>query len=305
MSMNADQVNVGSKPSPVMFPAQGVSAFGRIFENQADSRYPPGISREESRAPPSGVSLVLPAFNEEERIRSTLGKYIAVLGNCGRQFEIVVVVDGTDRTADVASKYEDQGVRVLRENRKLGKGGAILWGFRHARFDAIGYVDADGSLSPTDLEHMVHSIIADKADCVVASRWIRGSRWIHKEPLIKRFVGRVFNVLVRSLLQIPVRDTQCGAKFYRRDVIDRLIDQMTVTNLTTDVGFLFHAYQNGAKILEVPVTWDDDSRSRFHVSIMIPIMFLTIIGIRLMNLPMGKYVPTSLVAGFQRILGSI
>ena len=303
--MNETPVQSAATASQVSASIPANPGFETTYESRTERRYRTNSPETESLTAGSGVSLILPAYNEQARIGSTLDKYLPALEFCTRQFEIIVVVDGSDKTAEVARHYRNQGVRVVQEDHKLGKGGAILNGFRQAQFDAVGYVDADGSLMPSDLTCIVRSILDPGTDCVVASRWIPGSRWLHREPLTKMLAGRVFNLLVRSLLQVPVRDTQCGAKFYRRNVIDRLLSQVSVTNLTTDVGFLFHAHKNGARIYEVPVTWDDDPRSRFHLTTMIPIMFLTVIGIRLMNLPLGRYVPKSLVHKFQQFLGSI
>lgn len=253
----------------------------------------------------NGVSLVVPAHNEESRISPTIERYLRVLDSTRRPFEFLVVVDGTDRTAEVSLRYGDRGVRVIRSSRKLGKGGAILAGFRKSRFDVVGYVDADGSLSDKDLFRMIEIACAPGSDCVIASRWLPSSEWINVEPLLKRVASRGFNILVRGLLNLRVHDSQCGAKFYRGSLLDTILADVTVTNLTTDVGFLFHAQKNGARIQEVPVTWNNDSRSRFTLGTMIPIMFVTLVGMRVMNLPLGRAVPPRLVRTFARVLGSI
>ena len=252
-----------------------------------------------------GFSLVLPAHNEESRIGPTIERYLPILESTHRPFEIVVVADGFDGTVEVAEQYRERGVRVSRATRKLGKGGAMLAGFRQTRYDIVGYVDADGSLSSSDLAKMIEVISGTECECVIASRWMPESKWIRKEPLQKRIASRGFNLLIRGLLRLNVSDTQCGAKLYRGRLIDQLLSQVVVTNLTTDVGFLFHAQESGARIREVPVTWDNDPRSRFKLGIMVPIMLITVLGIRTMNSSLGKYVPYALVARFQRLLGSI
>lgn len=252
----------------------------------------------------AGVSLIIPAYNEAHRISPTIEKYLDVLKSIGLPFEIIVVADGTDHTVDLVQDFCSSGVKSLRVGHKLGKGGAILHGFKNAQFSVKGYADADGSLSAKDLHEMITTILNSDYDCVIASRWVPGSVWLRKEPLSKRIASRGFNVLVRALLRLPVRDTQCGAKLYRAAIVDKLLGKVTVTNLTSDVGFLFHAYKGGARIFEVPVSWDDDPRSRFHLGTMIPVMLATVLGIRVMNLPTAKYVPKQFVARFQALLGS-
>lgn len=255
------------------------------------------------RAP--GTSLVIPAHNEESRIGPTLEKYLPILESRGRPFEVIVVVDGSDRTSDVAERYGERGVRVTRARNKLGKGGAILAGFRETRHEVVGYVDADGSLSTEDFTKIIELISTKRADCVIASRWLAGSQWVRKESFQKRIASRGFNILTRGLLGLDIHDTQCGAKFYRGQLVDKLVRQVMVTNLTTDVGFLFHAHKNGATIMEIPVTWDDDPRSRFNLATMVPIMFLTVLGIKVMSLSISRILPDSAVVRFQRLLGSI
>lgn len=252
-----------------------------------------------------GVSLVLPAYNEERRIVPTIEKYLSILESNKQQFEIIVVADGSDGTADIARKYGGRDVRVASVGHKLGKGGAILTGFRESRFDAIGYVDADGSLSSEDFRAMIQTIGQGEVDCVVASRWLPDSQWVHREPLKKMIASRGFNILTRGLLGLPISDTQCGAKFFRGNLVDRLLHRVTVTNVTWDVGFLYHARKLGARIKEMPVKWDDDPRSRFTVRTLVPIMLLTLLGIRLMNLPLRRFVPRMMLGRFQSLLGAI
>lgn len=253
----------------------------------------------------AGVSLIIPAYNEEDRIVRSLDAYIPVLESRPAPYEVIVVVDGSDRTAEIARGYEHRGVRLLRVDERMGKGGAILAGLRQARYDVVGFTDADGSLSPADFAKLVDIICSSRLECVIASRWVNGSRWVRKEPLPKRVASRGFNLLVRGLLLLPVRDTQCGAKFFRGELVDKLLEHVAVTNFTTDVGFLFHARRCGAQITEVPITWDHDPRSHFQLGPMIPVMFLTLLGIRLMNLPLSRFIPEPLVRRVASRLGVV
>lgn len=252
--------------------------------------------------PLDGISLVIPAYNEQERILRTLTAYVPVLQHQGEAFEIIVVVDGNDGTARVVRSAGIPEATIVSSNVKLGKGGAILCGFRVAKFSTVGYVDADGSLAPEDLSSLIEKI--RDFDCVIASRWLKESRWIREEPFLKRLLGRGFNIMVRSLLDIPVSDTQCGAKFYRGWLAKRLVREVRVTNLTTDVSFLYHAMLDGARIVEVPVSWTDHEGSRFTLPRLVVFMFVTLIGIRLMNHRLRRFVPQSLRTQIERRLGN-
>jgi glycosyltransferase involved in cell wall biosynthesis len=251
----------------------------------------------------AGLSIVIPAWNEEDRLERTLERYLPSLEGRGTPFEVIVVVDGDgDRTLDVARSYEARGVRVLSFPQKLGKGGAVLAGIRDARYDYVGYLDADGPVTPVEMYSMVESL--SETDCVLASRWVRGSRIVRSEPLFNRFAGRIWNLLVRSLLFLPVRDTQCGAKFLRRSIVATTLRAVTLTNRAFEVDLLYHIRKAGHQIREVPVTWEHDPDSRMPVGRAIPIMFLSLVGVRIMNLPIGRRVPRRWVKWFHEQWGS-
>lgn len=244
-----------------------------------------------------GVSIVIPAWNEEDRLARTLERYLPSLEARPEPFEVIVVVDGVgDRTAEVAERYADRHVRLLRFPHKLGKGGAVLAGLREAEHEYVGYLDADGPISPEQMYALVGDL--DQVDCVVASRWVRGATGARAEPLFNRSAGRAWNFLTRSLLFLPLKDTQCGAKFFRSSVVRPLLATVTLTNRAFDVDFLYHVRKAGVPIREVPVRWTHDPDSRMPIARAIPVMFLSILGVRLMNSPVGKRVPSKLVQWF-------
>lgn len=244
-----------------------------------------------------GVSIVIPAWNEEDRLVPTLERYLPALESRFNPFEVIVVVDGVrDRTAEVAERYSTRHVRVLRFPNKLGKGGAVLAGIRASRYEHVGYLDADGPISPETMYGMV-SYLRD-VDCVVASRWTRGASGVKAEPLFNRVAGRGWNILTRSLLFLPLRDTQAGAKFFKGPVVRSLLHSVTLTNRAFDVDLLYHVRKEGRKVKEVPVHWKHDPATRMPIGRAIPVMFVSLVGVRLMNSPMGRRVPPKLVAWF-------
>ena len=251
-----------------------------------------------------GLSIVIPAWNEEDRLKSTLDRYLRFLETRNEPFEVLVVSDGAeDRTAELARSYSHRGVRVLEFQSKLGKGGAILAGMREANFEYVGYLDADGPIPPSELLSMVDSL--SEVDCVVASRWIRGSNVVRAEPLFNRVAGRLWNILVRSLLLLPLKDTQCGAKFFRRSVLIPTMRAVSLTNRAFDVDFLYHIRRDGRSIREMPVTWEHNPSTRMPIGKAIPIMFLSLVGLRIMNLPIVGRVPKRLVDWFLRKWGNV
>lgn len=253
-----------------------------------------------AKMPEAGVSIVIPAYNEEVRIRSTLEQYLPALERLNTPFEILVVCDGMeDKTADVAREYFHRNVKVLQFGVKLGKGGAVFAGFRRAQYDYVGFVDADGPITPSDLTRLL--TILDSSDCVIASRWMKGSVVSHQEPPLKRLFSKVWIFLARAMLLLPLQDMQCGAKLMRRDVMDMALREVALTNWAFDVSLLYHINQNDYRITEVPVTWSHDPRSRMRLGKDIPVMLFSLIGVRLVNLPIFSKIFPKLAEAFDRI----
>ncbi len=250
-----------------------------------------------------GLSIVIPAWNEEERLPRTLEKYLPMLEGRGDPFEVIVVVDGArDRTAELARSYGNRGVRVLEFPHKLGKGGAVLRGMAEAQYDCVGYLDADGPIPPRELSKLVEAL--EGADCVVASRWLKDSVVTVPQPRFRRLYSRIWNFFARTVLLLPLRDTQCGAKFFRREVVSPVLAAVTLTNWAFDVDLLYHVRKGHRKIREVPVTWAHDEDSRLRVSHAIPVMMASIIGVRVMNWPIAPHVPRRFVSWFVRKYGA-
>ncbi|MCI4324165.1 MAG: glycosyltransferase [Thermoplasmata archaeon] len=249
-----------------------------------------------------GLTLVIPAWNEEDRLARTLERYLPSLESRNLPFEIIVVCDSVgDRTAEVASSYSGRGVRLLTFPQKLGKGGAVLEGMKEAKFAYIGYFDADGPIAPAEMYKLVDAL--SNVDCVVASRWITGSQVLRQEPWFNLFAGRFWNSLVRAVLFLPVRDTQCGAKVLKASVVRPLLRAVTLTNRAFDVDLLYHVRKSGHSLAEVPVQWDHDPDTRMPIGRAIPVMFLSLAGVRIMNLPIGRRVPRNLVKWFSDTWG--
>lgn len=247
----------------------------------------------------SGLSIVIPAWNEEERLGRTLDRYFPALEARGGPFEVIVVADGVeDRTGEVAASYGDRNVRVLHFSTQLGKGGAILEGIEASRYESVGYVDADGPILPEDLLALAEGLT--RFDCMVASRKIPGSRITNPEPELRRFLGGVWGCLVRSVLFLPVHDTQCGAKFFRKSALQPVLKEVAITNWAFDASLIYHLAKAGRSIHEHPVTWSHDEASHLVMSTAVPKMFLSLVGLRLMNISLSSYVPQSLVDRFAR-----
>lgn len=245
----------------------------------------------------NGISLVIPAYNEEDRIGRTLELYSNAFSTLDKPWEIIVVMDGIrDGTEKVVDSFALRGVRKLVFHHKLGKGGAVLKGLIEARYNWMGYVDADGAISSDDAVKMFRCL--ETHECVIASRWVKGSRITSSEPVLNTIAGRFYNFLVRSSLLLSVRDTQCGAKFFRGDIGASILPTIKVTNRAFELSLLYRISKRGGKILEFPIQWSHDSRSRMPIRGAIPAMFFTLLAVRIMNSPLKKLAPNRIVIFF-------
>lgn len=288
------------------FTHAGGFPLGQLFGGQRERalRVPSeiGIPTDEAIEHTPGLSVIVPAWNEEARLPKTLERYLPYLEARGQPFEIIVVVDGShDGTAEVARSYSARGVHVLEFPHKLGKGGAVLQGLRAAKFDVVGYLDADGPIVPAEIERLVGAL--DHADVAVGSRWAPDSVVTESQPPFRILAGRAFNLLSRVLLGLKLRDTQCGAKFMRRSMVQSVLHQVTLSNWAFDVDLLYHMRKAGANLTEIGVTWRHDTGSKLPVMKIIPVMFLSVIGVRLMNLPISDRVPRRMIDWFQTNYG--
>ena len=225
------------------------------------------------------LSIVIPAYNEEARIETVLSNYCDYFPNQ----EIVVVCNGcTDDTPNIvgglSSKYLQ--IRALCFKEKLGKGGAIIEGFKSAEGDIVGFVDADESVGPADLSRMFDAL--SYADGVIASRRLKDSRILVKQPWKRRIGSKAFNILVRMMFSLDFRDTQCGAKVFKREAIMNIMDSLTTKGFEFDVELLWKLKREGYKVIEFPVTWKHSEGSTFRIS-NAPKMILSLLRLRLWN----------------------
>ncbi|MCQ8894691.1 MAG: glycosyltransferase family 2 protein [Methanolinea sp.] len=239
---------------------------------------PPGTGRKSYRGPPP-FSLVIPAYNEEMRIPLLLSQ----LEGAG-EGEFIFVCEGTDRTVDLvrdfARGHPELSVKCLHNGERLGKGGAIRQGFLSAQSPRVGYIDADGSTSVTQM--MILFSLLNGYDAIIGSRWVEGSILEKPQGLFRRLESRIFNGFIRLIFRLPFQDTQCGAKVFKKSAIDAIIGEISSTGFEFDVELLWRLQRHGFRIKEHPIAWRDSSDS--HVTVTDGIMML----LRLIALRMGR-----------------
>ena len=234
------------------------------------------------------LSIVIPAYNEEARIRPTLEAYASYFeAQYGDDVEIVVVVNGSkDRTEQLVRAVAEKSpkVRCLVEPRAIGKGGAIRLGFAASTGELVGFVDADNATRPEAFDDLVKHI--GDAGAIIASRYIPGAKVSPRQPLNRRIASRIFNLLVRLMFRLPISDTQCGAKLLRGDAMRAALPYLGFTRWAFDVDLLFHLRRLGYRIIEVPTTWREPGGSKLKVGRVSVEMFMAICRLRMLYSPL-------------------
>jgi len=215
---------------------------------------------------PFDLSIVVPAYNEARRIVSTLEAIVAYLDLRGHHGQIIVAVDGDDgtreRAADMALR--DTRITVLGSTSRRGKGRGVRDGVLRSTGDLIGFVDADYKTPIDELDVML-PLFAAGADVVIGSRKLANSRIDVPQPLYRRLGSSAFHTIMRNLVGLHgIRDTQCGFKFFRRDVAHRIFTMQQVDGYMFDVEILRIAKMLGYTIREVPVRFRDDGDTRYN-----------------------------------------
>ncbi len=206
------------------------------------------------------LSIVIPAYNEEGRISKTLDKYLRFYHTTDVEF-VVVLNDCTDNTLSIVesfSKKYPNRVRYINIKEPILKGGAIRKGFGLAQGDLISFLDADGSTSPEEFDKVVRKV-AD-FDGAIASRWKKGSK-IVGGSFFREVISIGFMALVKMLFWMPFIDTQCGAKVFKRKVVQEVLPELRINNMAFDVELLHKILRKGFTIVEVPSIWIDHSDS--------------------------------------------
>jgi glycosyltransferase involved in cell wall biosynthesis len=233
-------------------------------------------------------SIVIPAYNENIRLPLTLASVVSCIQKRGWDAELIVVNDGsTDGTADVVREFADNtpGVRsiekqliegrpapaapdehtvelrLLENPGNRGKGYSVRAGMLAARGEVVLFTDADLS-APIEEAERLFDAIRQGADIAIGSRWLEADRQTQRQPLYRQFFGRCFNAVTRAVMSLPFADTQCGLKAFSRGAAQTVFPLQTITHWGFDPEILFIAMKHGFWIIEVPVTWAHDERTR-------------------------------------------
>jgi glycosyltransferase involved in cell wall biosynthesis len=239
-------------------------------------------------------SIVIPAYNEGQRITAALDQVLAYVAEAHWQAEIIVVNDGSrDNTAELVRSYAARhpSVRLLENPGNRGKGYSVRHGMREARGDVLLFTDADLS-SPIYEATKLFAALDAGADVAIGSRWLQRELQTERQPFYRQLFGRIYNLLLRLILGLRFKDTQCGFKAFNRHAAQEIFSRQQIERWGFDPELLFLAKRLGLRVAEVPVEWAHDERSKINPLKDGVRMFLEMLTIRWYGLT-GKYANAS------------
>jgi len=239
------------------------------------------------------ISIVIPAYNESDRLAAPLESVIDFARRTNLNVEIIVVDDGsTDGTADIANKTlsarPDVPSNVIRYEKNSGKGFAIKTGLLAANADIALFTDADLSTPIEEIHKLTDPIRNDEFDVTIGSRALDRALIGTHQPWTREQGGKVMNLIIRKMSGLPFADTQCGFKAFNMVKFRPLLDLMKIDRFGFDIEFLFVSNYHGLRLAEIPVRWNDVAGSKVSVVRDTRRMIGELIQIR-RNAKSGKY----------------
>ena len=208
------------------------------------------------------VSIVIPAYNEEDLIEETLYSVKKELKDLKISWEIILVNDGSqDKTAEITKKTSQ--VKLINLKKNSGKGAAIKEGMLAANGEKIIFMDADLSVPLKFIKPMID--ILEKSDIVIGTRRVTKSKIMIHQPWIRETLGRVFTKLTQFMTQTNLSDYTCGFKGFSHEASQKIFSNAVIDRWAYDSEIMFLAGKYNYKISEMPVEWYNRAESKVNL----------------------------------------
>ncbi len=216
------------------------------------------------------ISIIIPAFEEQDRLGESVREILRYIKTEKLSAELIIVDDGSsDKTAEIGeqtcAEFPEIATKVIRYEQNRGKGFAVKTGFIASQGDIALFSDADLSTPIEELPKLVEPIQTGEFDVTFGSRALDRTLIGEHQPWRREQGGKVFNLIVRTLTGLPFWDTQCGFKAFNMAKFRPLLDVMQIEKFGFDVEFLFVANLHKLKLIEIPVRWNHDERTKINV----------------------------------------
>jgi len=214
------------------------------------------------------LSVIIPAYNEAKRLPLTLIDIDRHLESQEYSYEILVVNDGsTDATAEIVRRFMPlvENMRLIDNKENKGKGAAVKQGMLAARGTWRLFMDADNSTTIIEFNKMI-PYFKNNFEVVIGSRDVKGAKMMPPQPLYKRLLGDIGNLIIQILLLPGIWDTQCGFKCFSDEAAEKVFSLTRINRWGFDAEALALAKEQGYKIKEMPIFWVNDARSHVKLS---------------------------------------
>jgi glycosyltransferase involved in cell wall biosynthesis len=238
----------------------------------------------------TGLSIVVPAYDEAERLPQTIERIAAYVESKPFTAEVLIVDDGSrDRTAQVVREAGRRwpDVILLQNPGNQGKGYSVRNGMLHASGRIALFTDADLSAPIEEADLLLEAIEAGN-DIAIGSRGLRPELIDIHQSLFRETAGKIFNLVVRSVTGLPFKDTQCGFKAFRREAARAIFSRQQTVGFGFDVEVLYLAKKLGFRTAEIPVRWSHNEGTKISMFGDSIRMFTDVLRVRWMDLQ-GKY----------------
>lgn len=203
---------------------------------------------------PAYLCVIMPAYNEGERIRKNLLKASDTISKFIKNYQIIAINDGSSDSTEAEIKEAaliNSKIAYISYTPNQGKGNAIATGVKYAHSDYIAFLDSDLELDPSMLRNFLKKLIDSDADIAIGSKMHKKSKLDY--PLSRRILSMGYYVLLKLLFRLNLKDTQTGIKLFKSSVIKPICDDLITTGFAFDIEILAKANQQGAKIIEMPI----------------------------------------------------
>lgn len=235
------------------------------------------------------ISIIIPVFNEEERLRESLGEICSYLKSKRIDSEVIVVNDGsTDSTGKVLLNLQNElNFKIFTHNQNLGKGAAIKTGINNSLGDKILFTDIDLSV-PFEFVKKYIDALTPETDVVIGTRANKDSKVEIRQFWLREMMGGMYTHITNLILQVGVSDFTCGFKLFRKEAALKIFNKQKVKRWSFDAESLYLAKKYHFNIKEIPVLWRHRSGSKVKFPQDLFSSLFSLIGIRV-NSILGSY----------------